>query len=920
MKKRILGLLLCLALLVGALPAGVFTLSAAAAETEIVQTGAIHTTADDPWVVTSASEIKIAFNTSEDQSVMYIKLGSDITIDTIPAGTEELRNGFLYTNGGNVVLDLAGYTLSCIDESNFSHRLIYGENGRVTINDSMRTDPSTGSLVVGKIDYKYTVPYKDRNTAVLSGDITVNGGVITNNTSSDAHHSVYADLYYYQGNNLHHTEYGKLIMNGGIFKAKTPVFLGPNTKCVFNGGDLRATGACGVYISHEYGNVYTFTLPTFKKLHISNASSNSQALPIVVAFSSKYANSHTKDEMYSAFDSMLAEGSYPFVDRVKKSELTAGASYGASTIMGPKFNTSYDIAPVTVVDSVNLTVTQGAEGETVQYGAGYESDKGYTVPNYTDGSAWKYGVKWEQMKSSYVDLPCNEANTFQGNTAYRVTVKVAASGVVGYELAAPADMTATINGSAAAVMDNGDGTYDISWNFRVRHALDNFALTILKPAKGESPSYNATIPGTGNHYYVADYTGNILWKNGVSWAKGEVGSADYSAIDPDEGYVFEPGEKYTVTILLTIKRTDAYVFAPVDECSATVNGSAATVYKVPFEDNQYGVYCTFTAPGKKVIDSIEITLPEPTAGDVVPYDAAIPEGAGYYLGNTTHGTMWKNNIAWKIGDKFLNAYEENTFIAGYDYYVWIEVVLTDKEKFMFAEKEALTATINGHEVNPRLSGDDSDRCSFSYTFSVRDVIQIDTIAVTIPEPKADARLAYDSEVPEDAGYYVPEYNSGAYESGVMWEDDYGAYSPQDANFFTADKDYTVRIFVDITNPAQYEFVPGMSMEGYVNGHRADLDRISDTRYRVSYTFTVTDSSGESCTVGDVNSDGKVNNRDAMILDRYIAGWTGYDKQIKNLDAADLNRDLSITNRDAMILDRYIAGWEGYDKYIITVTA
>ena len=285
MKKRLISLLLCLVLLAGILPAGAITLSAAAAETDAAETGAIHTTADDPWVVTSASEIKIAFNTSEDQSVMYIKLGSDITIDAIPAGTEESRNGFLYTNGGNVVLDLAGYTLSYIDQSNFSHRFISGENGRVTINDSMRTDPSTGALLTGKIDYKYTVPYKDRNTAVLSGDVTVNGGVIINNTSSDAHHSVYADLYYYQGNKLHHTEYGKFIMNGGIFKAKTPVFLGPNTNCVFNGGDLRTTGTCGVYISHEFGNVYTFTLPTFNKLHIANASSNSQALPIVVAFS-----------------------------------------------------------------------------------------------------------------------------------------------------------------------------------------------------------------------------------------------------------------------------------------------------------------------------------------------------------------------------------------------------------------------------------------------------------------------------------------------------------------------------------------------------------------------------------------------------------------------------------------------------------
>ena len=71
-------------------------------------------------------------------------------------------------------------------------------------------------------------------------------------------------------------------------------------------------------------------------------------------------------------------------------------------------------------------------------------------------------------------------------------------------------------------------------------------------------------------------------------------------------------------------------------------------------------------------------------------------------------------------------------------------------------------------------------------------------------------------------------------------------------------------------------------------------------------------------VGDVNGDGEVNNRDAMILDRYIGGWEGYDQYIVNPDAADINNDGEVNNRDAMILDRYIAGWEGYDKWIVEV--
>ena len=67
--------------------------------------------------------------------------------------------------------------------------------------------------------------------------------------------------------------------------------------------------------------------------------------------------------------------------------------------------------------------------------------------------------------------------------------------------------------------------------------------------------------------------------------------------------------------------------------------------------------------------------------------------------------------------------------------------------------------------------------------------------------------------------------------------------------------------------------------------------------------------------GDLNGDGEVTNRDAMILDRYVAGWNGYEKNIKDMNAADLNGDGEVTNRDAMILDRYVAGWRGYAKYV-----
>lgn len=73
------------------------------------------------------------------------------------------------------------------------------------------------------------------------------------------------------------------------------------------------------------------------------------------------------------------------------------------------------------------------------------------------------------------------------------------------------------------------------------------------------------------------------------------------------------------------------------------------------------------------------------------------------------------------------------------------------------------------------------------------------------------------------------------------------------------------------------------------------------------------------TAGDLNSDGAVNLRDAVILDRYLAGWDGYRDRLVDRDAADIDRDGVIGHADALILDRYVAGWKTYGEKIVEVT-
>ncbi len=59
-----------------------------------------------------------------------------------------------------------------------------------------------------------------------------------------------------------------------------------------------------------------------------------------------------------------------------------------------------------------------------------------------------------------------------------------------------------------------------------------------------------------------------------------------------------------------------------------------------------------------------------------------------------------------------------------------------------------------------------------------------------------------------------------------------------------------------------------------------------------------------CIVGDTDGDGEVSDWDAIVLNRYLAGWTvGIE-----LAAADIDGDGEVSDWDAIVLERYLAGW------------
>lgn len=72
-----------------------------------------------------------------------------------------------------------------------------------------------------------------------------------------------------------------------------------------------------------------------------------------------------------------------------------------------------------------------------------------------------------------------------------------------------------------------------------------------------------------------------------------------------------------------------------------------------------------------------------------------------------------------------------------------------------------------------------------------------------------------------------------------------------------------------------------------------------------YTLTLT-AADSVAVVGDVNGDSKVTMADVVILERYLAEWTGVSVD----DSADTNGDSKVTMADVVMLERYLAEWAG----------
>lgn len=1023
MKKRLLSILMCLALLVGVLPA---IPAAAAPAEELAATG---TSASSPWLVDDWNELKLAFAKkldSNDGDTVYLKLNADITYDSYEQGT-------LVTNGFNVVLDLGGYTLKCVDSSNNSFHLIHASNGTVTITDSERYDEATGKWHTGKIDYLYTLP--DRDTSVLSGNIIIKGGTIVNRThfrSGTPHfNSVYTNAGKYSaGTYIGTYKMGWIKVYGGTLEADYPLYLGYRSGSGVYGGAMTVKHQTAICIEYDDADsVFSAEkLPEIGEFSVRNATDtyffyNDKKYEAVMAFEvmvpKSYANAHTVSQMNAAFSGRFVDGLVAYIGGQRQWKADEGVIYPTAfgsyytKIWGPIIESTYRLVLPETVSHMELTIPEPEPGEEMSYRASAPAGSGYRAASsgaYAGGT-WKQGVQWtdgNNWSNAY-----QPGSSFEAGKKYEVFIEVEITDSRKYSFAS-GGMTATINGKTATLNKNDDGTYWVYRSFDVKkQQLDAIAVTVSEPVVHGTPDYSAAVPKNADY---AVETNGVFWMDASSIAFGPAIAADAK---------FEANKKYTVSVIVESADPVKYEFADSDSITATVNGHEANV--IPYSSTRLAVWYTFdlntlirnialtmpeayegdqiqwaaesdsatyqidtaasthylngvswykgdshitngalsyfeagvtyraviavkpaegyqfaevgnqtftvngqaaTCSGytgtlrmvsytftfKHTIDTVDISIAPPTPGVELSYDPVLPEDADYTV-SVKLGKMWKNGTCWQVGSNYLTVADHPVASEGVDYTMNIVIKPKDEENYQLAKIGKLKVNVNG--VIAHKFWKYQNECFVEQIFAApTPVTVVDSVDLTIIEPEAGAQRSYTATLSGE-GCVIEDYNSAVCDHGVTWQREGYPLNVDDAQSFQPGKEYTVIFSLVLSDEDKYQFAEVDGFYATVNGKKAKVTDYSVNNYAVEYTFTASEAGGYL--VGDVNADTQVTNRDSMILDRYVAGWEGYEQRIIIMDAADLNRDTQVTNRDAIILDRVAAGWEGYyDKYIIMV--
>jgi len=185
-------------------------------------------TEGDPYIVTTYDELRSLLNCGKifDDTTRYIKLGQDIISND---SNNDYRFTLICGHKFDIILDLAGHTLSRSAKTLDSILFTIGYNSKLTINDSVGTGVISSNLNCGNQISNLFYLEKD-------GELVINSGTIVTLRNSDYSERCIA------------VEGGTVTVNGGVFKSNNAAVYGHLGNITLNGGEYVQTKDMGNYM------------------------------------------------------------------------------------------------------------------------------------------------------------------------------------------------------------------------------------------------------------------------------------------------------------------------------------------------------------------------------------------------------------------------------------------------------------------------------------------------------------------------------------------------------------------------------------------------------------------------------------------------------------------------------------------------
>ena len=257
---------------------------------------------------------------------------------------------------------------------------------------------------------------------------------------------------------------------------------------------------------------------------------------------------------------------------------------------------------------------------------------------------------------------------------------------------------------------------------------------------------------------------------------------------------FDAGEEYTVKVKVTASSGFS------EPISATVNGKAAT--KIEVNDDKITAFVSYkfsATDAAEIIDDIEIL--DITA----PVTAAKPDTSVTVDTNEGKNAAYADSITWNPSD--------STYLMDKAYKVTIKLKLKSN-KYEWASESAIDAKIGGYKLDDDEISKSGDTVTLTYTYpKTKELGRISSMNLAVTAPAV-------GKSPSSA----VTTNSNMFTASASW-------SP--SGTFLPDTSYTTTITINAKYG--YLFDTG-TVTAKVNGADAYVQKISDTKATVSYTF------------------------------------------------------------------------------------